>query len=124
MLVLLRIAAVVVIIMLCLSSIAFAEQKSSCGRCRVGSTTITIICENPLKNAELNLNCKSTGWLSRECYKWRGDLKAGENTIYLSKFITEDGKKFNPNEYDPTNLSVSRYLDTSDFSYFDFTKSR
>jgi hypothetical protein len=105
-------------------SSVFAESKetSTCKRCKLGNSVIVIVCDGPVKDARLRLNCKSTGWISQSCYDWRGDLQTGENPIPLNRFTTEEGKKFNPIEYAVRTLSVSRNLDTSEWSYFDFTK--
>lgn len=100
------------------------ETKSTCKRCRLGSTAIVVICDGPVKDAKLRLNCKSTGWISMSCYDWRGDLETGENLIPLARFTTEEGKKFNPNEYAVRTLIVTRNRDTSEWSQFDWTKDK
>jgi len=99
-----------------------ADHQSSCKRCRVGSSVVIIICEAPVPNATIKLNCSGGGLFSvGKCYEWRGDLKNGENPIPLTRFTTEEGKKFNPIEYEVRTLRVMNPRLT-DYSFFDFTK--
>jgi hypothetical protein len=107
-------------------SATFAEDKkkeTACKRCGLRGTTIVVKCEKPLKNAKVLLNCKSTGWFSSSCYEWRGDLEEGDNPILLTRFTTEEGKKFNPIDYAVrTLLFMPHYSSQYEASSFDFTK--
>lgn len=115
-------------IMVSAFSATFAEDKqkeAACKRCRLrGGVAIVVECDKPLKNATLYLNCKSTGWFSSSCYEWRGDLEVGDNTIPLTRFTKEEGKKINPIDYAVKTLFVSpHYTSEYDFSSFKFTNN-
>lgn len=95
---------------------ALAQKKSSCDECSRTRSSIVLECNQSVRNAELKLNCTTGGSLSSKCYTWRGDLKVGENEIPLSRFIADDARRFNPNEYDVLNIYCS--FGPSDYSYF------
>ena len=106
------------------SSFSDSENKSSCKRCRVASSIIVVICEEPVRNAILKLNCTGGGLFSlwmQKCYEWKGHLETGENPIQLTRFTTQEGKKFNPVEYEVRTLMVMNER-FGQFSFFDFTK--
>lgn len=112
----------VAVIMLSGFSNVFAEEKkkSSCNECGRTRSTIVLTCDKSVKNAKLRLNCVSTGWLSQKCYDWIGDLEAGDNRIPLSRFTADDGRRFNPDEYEV--LTLFYYAGQDDASSFDWKK--
>ena len=113
-----------IIVLACLhSSSVIASEKSTCKRCGVGDYGVNVICEGPLKDAKVSINCTGGGlFSSQRCYEWRGNLSAGDNRIPLNRFTTEEGKRFNPAEFSVRTLKVSSGSDFNEFSYFDFTK--
>ena len=98
------ISVLVAVIMLSGISSVFAQN---CGSCKLGSRDIIITCESAVKDSTVGINCTTSGILAtRKCYEWKGDLKAGENSIQLTRFTTAEGKRFNPVEYAVNTISL------------------
>jgi len=114
---------VLVAIMMLSGICSVVAEKNTCKRCGTGSTAIVIVCDGPVKDAIVKINSinRTDASPSKTYYEWRGDLETGDNTIPFKLFTSEEGRRFNPNEFAVNNIMLTNKA-KDDFTFFNLTK--